>query len=1083
MLGKPTDIIAQLAFSAADGVRRTDLERRGLTDVSLRDERTKTDAAIAEERQRVEGTADDVLRVARDRADQVVRTARDHADSDVVRSNDTGAVVDKARTRADGILEDERAHADEALAGERTLHRRRPDVLLAQERATTNRDLSDERTHLDSLIVDQREANERMVSATLRAQELIREAEAAKASAEESEAELRNVAEFRERFIGILGHDLRTPVGSIVMAATLLLRRGHLDSEDAATAARINRSSQRITRMIAQLLDLTRARLGGGLPIERAPTDLRGICQNVTEEFAALFQMELHGDLTGHWDQDRLVEVVSNLAGNAIEHATAGTAVTIKAHGDAGAVLLEVSNQGDPIPTDVIPFIFEPFRRAKQHEKSPSGNLGLGLYIAHQIVLSHGGRLVARSHQGTTTFEVHLPRRATGPGAPEHRTSRPEVDVLVDVDPENRAKQAVRESEARYRAMFESTTVGVSETDADTGRLLRVNDQFALMLGYPAAELVGRTFLDLTHPDDLPGHWEGYCRLTRGEGEIYETEKRMIRKDGTTIWVHTTTNLVKDTASRPTRTMAITLDVTERKRAERATEDLVVELREKEERLRFTLDATQVGQWEVDLSSARATRSLRHDQIYGYDKLDPETGYLAFLNKHIHPSDRALVERSFKDAMTGGKPWEIECRMIRTDQALRWIWVKGSVYLRADGKPQRMLGLTMDITDRKQLENELRQQGTDLSENDHRKNEFLAMLGHELRNPLSAMSHGLAMLGRVQDDPTRAEELRAMMIRQTTRMGTLLDQVLDNARVVSGKITLCKESIDLADVVRAAVETIKPFMDQQKHSVNLVLPAQRTPVMGDAVRLTQAVENLLTNAVKYSSNDGLITVTLDADKDRARIIVRDTGIGMDATFLPHVFDVFTQAPRSLDRPKGGLGLGLPLVKRLAEMHGGGVTASSGGLGQGSEFIITLPRLMDVESPQAQSANAPVEQGKVRSRRILVVDDEADLAQNFADLLELDGHRTLAVNDGPAALAAVRSFSPEIVVLDLGLPEMDGYEVARRLRQEQGDKKILLIAVTGYQNDGARLKEAGFDHHLIKPPDMKKLSDCIAAWGE
>lgn len=220
----------------------------------------------------------------------------------------------------------------------------------------------------------------------------------------------RILAEFREMFIGMVGHDLRTPLGSIDMAATLLIQRGHLDQRDAETAARIIRGSQRISRMITQLLDLTRARLGGGLPIEVKPTDLDEICRNVVEEFGATIQLEIEGDVKGTWDPDRMAEVLSNLAGNAIEYGTQGTVVIVKARGDEADVVVEISNQGEPIPADLLPFIFAPFRRARQREKPGTGNLGLGLYIAHQIVLSHGGTLDVHCADGTTTFVMRLPR-------------------------------------------------------------------------------------------------------------------------------------------------------------------------------------------------------------------------------------------------------------------------------------------------------------------------------------------------------------------------------------------------------------------------------------------------------------------------------------------------------------------------------------------------------------------------------------------------------------------------------------------------------------------------------------------------
>lgn len=324
----------------------------------------------------------------------MVQTARDEADSEhPAQSTTTEASSERERGRADDFLEVERSKADAVLADERVERRRDPGELLANEREATNRDLTGERTYANTLI-DQREANTQLISAAIRAQELTTEADAAKARAEKSELELRAVGEFREMFIGILGHDLRNPLNSIVLAAALLLRRGHLDDEDAATAARIISSSQRITRMITQTLDLTRARLGGGLPIEAKPTDLREVCRNVVDEFDATIQLEVEGDLTGTWDADRLTETLSNIAGNAIAYAAPD------------------------------PFIFEPFRRAQQRAKSATGNLGLGLYIAHQIVLSHGGTLVANSADGTTTFTLRLPRVSIPPAASSARTVR-----------------------------------------------------------------------------------------------------------------------------------------------------------------------------------------------------------------------------------------------------------------------------------------------------------------------------------------------------------------------------------------------------------------------------------------------------------------------------------------------------------------------------------------------------------------------------------------------------------------------------------------------------------------------------------
>lgn len=369
VLGKPMEVLEQLAYSAAEGVRRPDRQIREVTDESLRVERDKADTVLVDEEMALD-------------------------------------VTPNARGRAD-------APTASSAAQERAMRKLDRAAVLADERQATDKGLIGERSQADSVLVDQREANERMVAATIRAHELAVEADAARTRAEKSERELREVAGLREMFIAILGHDLRNPLGSIGMAAGLLLQRGHLDDEDARTVARIVRAAQRITRMVTQLLDLTRARLGGGLAIEPTPTDLREICRNVVEEFDAPIHLEVEGDVTGTWDGDRVAEVVSNLTGNAVEYAAPETAVIVKARADGAEVVVEITNHGEPIAADQLPFIFEPFRRARHGEKSKSSNLGLGLYIAHEIVLAHGGTLTAHSGDGTTTFVMRLPRLAT----------------------------------------------------------------------------------------------------------------------------------------------------------------------------------------------------------------------------------------------------------------------------------------------------------------------------------------------------------------------------------------------------------------------------------------------------------------------------------------------------------------------------------------------------------------------------------------------------------------------------------------------------------------------------------------------
>jgi PAS domain S-box-containing protein len=265
--------------------------------------------------------------------------------------------------------------------------------------------------HARRVTDDLREANQHMVSATIRAQELTEKVEAALARSEESERELREIAELRERFIGIVSHDLRNPLGAIALATDVMLQRGHLDEQDRELVSRIVASAQRMTRMLLQLLDFTRVRLGGGIPLEEKPVDLRDVCRNVVDELGTAVRLEIEGDVTGTWDADRLTEALSNIARNAIEHAAEGTNVVARAHAERADVVVEVTNQGEPIPPTLLPFIFDPFRRARR-ERSTSGNLGLGLYIAKQIALASGGTLDARSGDGATTFVMRLPRAA-----------------------------------------------------------------------------------------------------------------------------------------------------------------------------------------------------------------------------------------------------------------------------------------------------------------------------------------------------------------------------------------------------------------------------------------------------------------------------------------------------------------------------------------------------------------------------------------------------------------------------------------------------------------------------------------------
>ncbi len=364
---------------------------------------------------------------------------------------------------------------------------------------------------------------------------------------------------------------------------------------------------------------------------------------------------------------------------------------------------------------------------------------------------------------------------------------------------------------------------------------------------------------------------------------------------------------------------------------------------------------------------------------------------------------------------------------------------------------------------------------------DRRKDEFLATLAHELRNPLAPIRTGVDFLRLTETHDAESRNVLEMLDRQVQQMTRLVDDLLDVSRVTSGKIRLQLQSVDLETVVGQAIETSRPLYEARGHEVAVFLPSRPLVLQADATRLAQVFANLLNNAATYSDRPGHITLTADQEGHDVVVRVRDTGYGIDRETLPHVFDLFTQGDHSLTRSGGGLGIGLTLVSRLVEMHGGSVQAFSEGPGKGSEFVVRLPI-----APAASHAGKPPREDAPRraletAQRILVVDDNLDAAHSLERLLRTDGHKVQVTFSGLAALASAASWQPDVVLLDIGLPDIDGYEVARHIRSHSWGKDVVLIAVTGWgqPDDRKRAMDAGFNHHLTKPVEYAAMSDLLA----
>jgi signal transduction histidine kinase/CheY-like chemotaxis protein len=400
---------------------------------------------------------------------------------------------------------------------------------------------------------------------------------------------------------------------------------------------------------------------------------------------------------------------------------------------------------------------------------------------------------------------------------------------------------------------------------------------------------------------------------------------------------------------------------------------------------------------------------------------------------------------------------------------------------------RRRQELEEEVARRQRLEHELQRRAEELALADRRKDEFLAILGHELRNPLAPIRnavHLLQVLGT--PDPT-LQQARAMIERQVGHLCRLVDDLLDVSRITRGKVGLRKEPADLATALHRAVESTRPLIDANRHTLALTLLPQPTRVVADVTRLEQVFANLLNNAAKYTERGGSITVVEERQGDEVLIRVRDTGFGIAAPVLPHVFDLFTQADGTLDRSQGGLGIGLTLVKTLVELHGGRVTAHSDGPGKGSEFIVRLPISKDERGRRKdETSKGPVHPSSFLlhpSRKVLVVEDDRDAADSLALVLRHWGHDVRTSHDGLSGLKAARSYRPEVVLLDIGLPGLDGYAVARQLRGELG-QDVRLVAVTGYgqEEDRRRAVEASFDAHLVKPADLAALQAVLAGFS-
>ena len=650
-----------------------------------------------------------------------------------------------------------------------------------------------------------------------------------------------------------------------------------------------------------------------------------------------------------------------------------------------------------------------------------------------------------------------------------------EQRVAARTEAQRLTEEKLRASELRFRLMADSIPQIIWIID-DSGRGVYFNKQWTAYTGVKldsaAPEEISEDFV---HPEDRAITMQAWEIAKKGD-KSFNVEHRIRSASGEYRWFLVRAESYRDPESgQIVMWFGTSTDVHDRKLAEAA-------LREREQQLRLAMDAADIGEWDVDMASETMYWPARVKAMFGISPESPVT--LADFYDRIHSEDRERTLASFDNTADPQLrvQYEAEYRTIgKEDGLIRWIAAKGRGLFDESGKCIRIIGTAIDITKRKQNEEALRRSEERLRQADRRKDEFLAMLAHELRNPLAPISAAAELLQMVKMDEERLRRTSQIIGRQVNHMTSLVDDLLDVSRVTRGLVELDIAALDINFIVTDAVEQVTPLIRARRHHLEMSMTPDAAMVRGDWKRLVQVLANILTNAAKYTHEGGRIELRTDVCDTDVLIEVSDNGIGMTPDLVSRAFELFAQAERTSDRSSGGLGLGLALVKSLVELHQGKVTCESAGIGKGSKFTIFLPRILGQDNQQGDKQSVDHLTKQTSGLRILVVDDNVDAAVLLAMLLEALGHQVSVEHDARRALARAREYLPQVCLLDIGLPEIDGNELALRLRAQPETAHSLLIAVTGYGQDQDRRQAlaAGFNYHFVKPVDQKKLAAILA----
>jgi PAS domain S-box-containing protein len=634
-----------------------------------------------------------------------------------------------------------------------------------------------------------------------------------------------------------------------------------------------------------------------------------------------------------------------------------------------------------------------------------------------------------------------------------------EVDAVF-VEGEREQIYTLETADKPYRMLVEQLPRAAATLTSE-GSIIYCNRRFVDLLHRPLHDLVGKRLDSFVRSDcraQLAELWSD-CKA----GEIVRVIS-LERGERSSVQAYLSARVLEQGALGQ---CILVTDITEQKHYEEL-EKTQKALQAATERLELAQKAGRIGTFEWDIQTGVIRWSVVSEELFGFR---PGTfdGTFEATKRIIHPDDRERVEKALAAAVKDATELEIEFRTFRPDRAIRWIVTRGKVIADSARGTLRMVGVHQDITERKRVVEQLRLA-------DRNKDHFLATLAHELRNPLAPIRNATEILKfkGLEDPDMRAAQ--AIIDRQVGVMTRLLDDLLDVSRIARHRLELRKEPVELAGVLDSAVETSRPLIEARRHELTMMLPPDSIYLEADSVRLAQVFSNLLNNAAKYTREGGNIWLEAHRDGSEVVVSVRDDGIGIPPEILPEIFEMFLQAQPSTG-PEGGLGIGLSLVKNLVKLHGGSTEARSEGRDRGSEFIVRLPVMDTVASPKMVPNPATHSEGL----RVLIVDDNRDGADSLAKLMAVMGHTTDTAYDGEQGVEEAERLRPDVVLLDLGLPKLNGYEACRRIRQQPWGKEMVVIAVTGWgkDTDRQRSREAGFAAHLVKPVDPQVLGTFLS----